>query len=199
MPRTIGHVKIRMRRLCNVTTKQKSHLALRVITSLNLRAHPARFGGHRTCGWENMRFLNCDVTTELSFTWLFGWDLLILSQHCAKFWGTLWIRRYNVNFSTFGLMCHVPLWVGFHHPKSTTLVSLRSICLIEVEIMAFVIPVLTPVWVPMRRLTNSPNIAKIIITCENNYSRYLFVKALDCRCLTMFWVCLRFWISQDSE
>ena len=36
-------------------------------------------------------------------------------------------------------------------------------------------------------------------TCENNYSRWLFLKALHRRCLTSFWVYLRFWISQGSE
>ena len=31
-----------------------------------------------------------------------------------------------------------------------------------------------------------------------NYSRLLFPKVLPCRCLTRFWVCLRFWICQGS-
>ena len=36
-------------------------------------------------------------------------------------------------------------------------------------------------------------------TCENNYSRYLFLETLYCRYTIRFWVCLRFWISQGSE
>ena len=32
---------------------------------LNLSTHPAKLGGHRTCGWGNIMFPNCHVTTEL--------------------------------------------------------------------------------------------------------------------------------------
>ena len=34
--------------------------------SLDVSTHPAKYGGHRTCGWGNITFLNCHVTTELT-------------------------------------------------------------------------------------------------------------------------------------
>ena len=30
---------------------------------LNLNTHPAKFGGHMSCGWKNTMFLNCQVIT----------------------------------------------------------------------------------------------------------------------------------------
>ena len=33
--------------------------------SLNLSTYPAKFEGHRTCGWGNITFSNCHLTTEL--------------------------------------------------------------------------------------------------------------------------------------
>ena len=51
----------------------------------------------------------------------------------------------------------------------------------------------------MNKRTWKADIAKITITWKNSYSRYLFLKTLHRRCLTRFWVCLRFWIFQGSD
>ena len=47
--------------------------------------------------------------------------------------------------------CHVALWVGSPHPKSTSQLSLGSIGLMELEIMVFVISVPISNSIPMPR------------------------------------------------
>ena len=47
--------------------------------------HPAKFGGHRPCGWGNMTFLNCHVTTGLKCHVTLFVRPLHLSHHPAKF------------------------------------------------------------------------------------------------------------------
>ena len=93
---------------------------------LNLSTHPAKFGGHRPCGWGNMMFWNCHVTTELKCRDFFGthscWvstmlslgstDLVKVEIYCFLFvtwsldrcvawlcgWGPLALSHYPAKF-----------------------------------------------------------------------------------------------------
>ena len=78
-------------------------------------------------------------------------------------------------------------------------------------------PVLKNSWYLFQKLENVKSwYAKIIIICENNYSRNYFCKILNRRCLTGYWICQaseytralnvplvlnmpRLWIYQGSE
>ena len=90
---------------------------------LNLSTHPAKFGGHGPCGWGNITFSNCHVTTELKCRVIF-WDPFMLSKHPAKFGVYGSCESGDILFFichvTTWLMCHVTLCVGSlilsHHP-----------------------------------------------------------------------------------
>ena len=88
---------------------------------LNLSTHPAKFGGHRTCGWGNIAFSNCHVTTELKCLMTF-WDPFMMSKHATKFGVGKSCESGDIPFfichMTTWSMCHVTLWVGSPHFKS---------------------------------------------------------------------------------
>ena len=88
---------------------------------LNLSTHTAKFRGHRLCAWENMKFSNCHVTTELKYHVTF-WDPFMLSKHPAKFGVHRSCESGDIpcficRVTTWSI-CHVTSWVGFPHPKS---------------------------------------------------------------------------------
>ena len=96
--------------------QNKSVIWLCARRPLNLSTYPAKFGGHRTCGWGNITFSNCHVTTDLKYhvTFLgpthdeFGVDRCCESEDIP----------FSICHVTTWLMCRVTLWVGSSYPKS---------------------------------------------------------------------------------
>ena len=83
----------------------------------------AKFGVHRPCESRDITFLICHVTTWWCVTWLRSRGSFILSHHGDKFGvhrpcesGD--ITLFICHMTTIS-KCHVTLWVGSPHPKST--------------------------------------------------------------------------------
>ena len=73
---------------------------------LNLSTCPAKFGSHRTCGWGNIMFSNCHVTTELKCHVTF-WGPFMMCKNPAKFGIQRFCERGDISFS----ICHVTTWL----------------------------------------------------------------------------------------
>ena len=105
--------------------RNRSVICLCASRPLNLSTHPAMFRGHRPCGWENMTFWNCPVTTGSKYHMTFSggastsWASTLpnFGDHGPCECGV--ITFFIFHLSTW-MMCHEILWVGplilNHHP-----------------------------------------------------------------------------------
>ena len=114
---------------------------------LILSHQPAKFGVHRPCESKDIKFfdLSRDHVVDWCVMWLCRYVLLILRHYPAKFGVCRPSESGDITF----FICHVTAILKYHvilrvwpsHPK--------SIGLMELEIMAFVILVPIPVPIPI--------------------------------------------------
>ena len=121
----------------------------------NLSTYPAKFGGHGTITWSrkyNVFKLSCDYRIEVSreFFGTHSWWVSTLLN--LGYTGVMIVEIYRFLFVTWPLGRLSRDFVGgVLSSYVITLLSLGSIGLAELEIMAFVISVPIPIPVPMPR------------------------------------------------